>query len=570
MKLIRNLKVRQKLILLISIFTIALLLLGFVSISSLSEGRKSADTLYNKQLKPSLMLSGISVNNRAVNAYLLEMLLTEDHDRNKYLNERLDVNIDETITYSQTLESMQLPSEVEKQLDTLITLDMEQNVLRKKVRELAMENKNAEAYQLFQNELEPIRVEINELLTELEESNMQSSERVFGEVIETTEKATNSVIVTIALAIIITITVGLVIARFITKPLRNIQELLGLVENGDFTVKGDYQSKDEIGMLNASFNKMVEGVNNVIRTVGSTSEQVAAASEELSASAEQSTSASEHISQTTQELVVGADNQVEIIKDSTNLIGQIDHETQEVMNNTEIVSHTVNEASRLSGEGRKVINEVNNQMQFIDKTVRSLVVSFAELSTRSREIGQIIEVITNIAAQTNLLALNAAIEAARAGESGKGFAVVADEVRKLAEESATSARQISQLVAAIQQDTDQTMKMVEDATGEVEQGMTVVHLAGDTFGEIESVISKAVPQIEGIKGNVEKLLTSTNEVNHSISEVSEVATETAAGTQSVTAATEEQLASMEEITSSSQALASLAEDLQTLIRQFKI
>ncbi|MDN4493029.1 methyl-accepting chemotaxis protein [Ureibacillus aquaedulcis] len=570
MKFLRNLKVLQKLILLISIFTISLLILGFVSISNLSGASNNVDTLYNKQLKPSLLLSGISINNRAINAYLLELLLTDDPERNEYLNGRVDLNIDQTATYFDELASMSLPSDIDQQLDKLISLDKEQNVIREKVRDLAMENKNEEAYQVFQNELEAKRVAINELFTDLEESNKEGSEQVFNEVTESTDNAKTTVIVTIILAIIITILVSLVIASLITRPLRKIQELLGVVENGDFTVKGDYQSKDEIGMLNASFNKMVEGVNTVIRTVGSTSEQVAAASEELSASAEQSTKASEHITETIQELVVGAENQVDIIRDSTNLIAQINHDTEEVMSNTEIVSHTVDEASRLSSEGRKVINEVNNQMKFIDNTVRSLVDSFAELSTRSREIGQIIEVITGIAAQTNLLALNAAIEAARAGESGKGFAVVADEVRKLAEESAKSARQISELVSAIQQDTDQTMKMVEDATGEVKQGMSVVHVAGDTFSEIETVIEKAVPQIESIKGNVEKLLTGTSHVNKSIIEVNEVATETAAGTQSVTAATEEQLASMEEITSSSQALASLAEDLQSLILKFKI
>ncbi|MFC7688103.1 methyl-accepting chemotaxis protein [Ureibacillus sp. GCM10028918] len=570
MRFLRNLKVLQKLILLISIFTISLVILGLVSIKSLSGASDNVDTLYNKQLKPSLLLSGISINNRAINAYLLELLITKDPERNRELNEQVDLNIDQTSTYFDQLASMPLPSEVENQLDKLISMDTEQNLIRNKVRDLAMKNRNEEAYQVFQNELEPKRVAINELFTELETSNNEGSEQVFNEVNKTADDARLLVIITIILAIIITITVSLVIARMITKPLRKIQELLGIVENGDFTVKGDYQSKDEIGMLNLSFNKMVEGVNSVIRTVGNTSEQVAAASEELSASAEQSTRASEHISETAQELVVGAENQVDSIKESTNLIEQINHDTQQVMGNTEAVSNTVNEASRLSSEGRKVINEVNSQMQFIDQTVRSLVDSFGELSNRSREIGQIIEVITGIAAQTNLLALNAAIEAARAGEHGKGFAVVADEVRKLAEESARSARQISQLVSAIQQDTDQTMKMVDDATGEVKQGMSVVQVAGNTFGEIESVISEAVPQIDNIKANVEKLLTGTNFVNQTITEVSEVATETAAGTQSVTAATEEQLASMEEITSSSQALASLAEDLQTLIRQFKI
>lgn len=383
-------------------------------------------------------------------------------------------------------------------------------------------------------------------------------------------QANTAVFSTVILSLIISIILGLFISRLITAPIKNIQKLLGQVENGNLAVKGEYQSKDEIGMLNASFNKMIDSVRTVIGTVGNTSEQVAAASEELSASAEQSTQASEHISATTQELVVGAEKQVEIIKGSTHLIEELNLGTEQIVINSEIVSNTVNEASRLSSEGRKVINDVNNQMEFIDRTVTSLVDAFTELSNRSKEIGQIIEVITSIAAQTNLLALNAAIEAARAGEHGKGFAVVADEVRKLAEESAHSAQQINHLIAAIQQNTDQTMMTVNEATGEVKQGISVVQIAGNTFGEIESVITEAVPQIEKIKVNVQKLLSGMSHVNSSIAEVNEVATETAAGTQTVTAATEEQLASMEEISSSSQSLADLAENLQALIKQFKI
>lgn len=284
----------------------------------------------------------------------------------------------------------------------------------------------------------------------------------------------------------------------------------------------------------------------------------------------QSTSASEHISSTSQELVIGAENQVESIKESTNVIEKINLETQQIFEITEKVSNTVNQATQLSSEGRNVMNKVNDQMEFINGTVASLVASFSDLSDRSREIGKIIEVITNISAQTNLLALNAAIEAATAGEHGKGFAVVADEVRKLAEESAQSAEQISLLVASIQQDTDETMKTVNEATTEVKEGMVVVKDAGNTFTQIETVVKEVAPQIEDIIETVQKLLAGTDQVKQSIMEVNEVAQETAAGTQSVTAATQEQLASMEEIASSSQALAKLAENLQMLIRKFKI
>jgi len=570
MRFLKNLKVVQKLIALIAIFAISAVIIGVISITSLSSTVKSSDTIYNNQLIPSQLFSSINVNTRAINAYLIELMITTDPERNNYLNERIEVNIEESQSILEKLNAMSLDSEIKKQLESLNSLNSEMNLIRNKIRALAIQNQNTDAYNLFQNDLEPKRVLLNELLTSIEEQKIKDAENEYKQSIEIANDAKKMVIITILLSLIVTVAVGSLISKLVTSPIKKIQNLLEQVENGDFTVQGDYDSKDELGMLNSSFNKMIKGVNTVIKTVGDTSEQVAAASEELSASAEQSTSASEHISSTSQELVIGAEHQVDIIKESANVIENIKNNTQLISLNTDHVSNTVNHATQLSSEGRKVINDVKHQMDYINQTVTSLVDSFNQLSNRSKEISKIIEVITNIAEQTNLLALNAAIEAARAGDHGKGFAVVASEVRKLAEESAHSAQQISNLVSHIQQDTEKTLKTVNAATGEVKEGMTVVTVAGSTFAEIETAVSEVVPQIDAIKENVQTLLDGTNYVNKSMTEVNEVAQVTANGTQSVTAATQEQLASMEEIASSSQALANLAENLQSLIRQFKI
>lgn len=276
-----------------------------------------------------------------------------------------------------------------------------------------MENKNGQAYELFQEKIEDKRVELNDLIENISTLNSTSAKTTYELAVSDSENATKIVIIVIIVSLLISSLVGILIAGLITKPIKDIQKLLGLAEKGDFTVIGRYDSKDEIGMLNQSFNNMIEGVNKVIRTVGETSEQVAASSEELSASAEQSTKSSEHISETIQELAVGAEDQVKHIEESTSVFSQINNSTQQIYENTQKVSGTVHQAAQMSGDGRKVINQVNDQMMFIDNKVTSLVESFNVLSARSKEIGNIIEVITNIAAQTNLLALNAAIEAAR-------------------------------------------------------------------------------------------------------------------------------------------------------------
>ncbi len=176
-----------------------------------------------------------------------------------------------------------------------------------------------------------------------------------------------------------------------------------------------------------------------------------------------------------------------------------------------------------------------------------------QLAVTSREIGQIIEVITQISQQTNLLSLNASIEAARAGEHGRGFAVVAGEVKKLAEQSSNSAGQITELVNAIRDEIDKAQQSMQSATDEVTVGIKVVHTAGGLFSEIERFVNEVSSQVQEVSAAAEQISVGTVQVVQSIEEIASVAQATASGSQNVSAATQEQLASMEQISSSSSA-----------------
>lgn len=563
-------KILHKLIFLISLFAVSLVAVGLVSSNSLTKTATGSEIIYKEQLLPTQYFSNISVNNRAINAYLLELLVTTDKERNQWLSTRIDETIAETENYYKQLDELNLNDDYQQQLNALEQISTELNKARSQVRDLAMQNKNEEGYALFIAEIESKRTTMNAIFDKIEDMSQTNGKAVYEKSKKSADNTIKFVMVVTLISLVLTILIGLVIARLITKPINEIKELFRQAENGDFSVEGKYHSKDEIGMLNESFNMLIGGVKGIITTIGLTSEQVAASSEELSASAEQSTKASEYISTTIQDLAVGAEQQVDSVDESTIVITTISTNTDHIFANTEKVSTTVHQAAKMSSEGRKVIDKVNNQMEFINNRVMSISDSFSTLSNRSKEIEKIIEVITGIAAQTNLLALNAAIEAARAGEHGKGFAVVADEVRKLAEESAQSAEQISKLITHIQNDTDETLKTVNDATAEVKEGRVVVQEAGNTFSQIENVIKEVVPQMSEVTELVKNLIAGTNQVQAVINNVKNVAQETASGTQTVTAATEEQLASMEEIASSSRSLAHLAEDLQCIIKQFKV
>ena len=193
-----------------------------------------------------------------------------------------------------------------------------------------------------------------------------------------------------------------------------------------------------------------------------------------------------------------------------------------------------------------------------------------KLGNLSQEIGNIIGVITGIADQTNLLALNAAIEAARAGEHGQGFAVVADEVRKLAEQSKESADQIAGLINQMQEDTTEAVNVMEVGTKEVAAGKVIVDETGKRFEKILLSIEQVTAQIQEVSAISEEMSASAEEVNASIEEMANIAQYSASNTQNVASASEEQLASMEEITASATTLSKMAEDLQAIVKKFKL
>ncbi|MDF2875783.1 MAG: methyl-accepting chemotaxis protein [Sporomusa sp.] len=227
-------------------------------------------------------------------------------------------------------------------------------------------------------------------------------------------------------------------------------------------------------------------------------------------------------------------------------------------------------AAAAASGGEKSVATAVTQMDSIEKTVNESARVVTKLGERSKEIGQIVDTISGIAGQTNLLALNAAIEAARAGEQGRGFAVVAEEVRKLAEQSQTAAKQIADLIAEIQGDTDKAVFAMSEGTREVRSGSQIVNTTGESFNEIMALITAVSSEVREISGSIQQMAAGSTQIVSSAKDIEGICKNTAGQTQTVSAATQEQSASMQEIAASSQSLAKLAEGLQGAISRFKL
>jgi methyl-accepting chemotaxis protein len=306
--------------------------------------------------------------------------------------------------------------------------------------------------------------------------------------------------------------------------LRTIADAATALSTGDLTVS--ICPRSESDLLAKNFNNAIISIRDTIRQMAESSCSVAAASEELtvtssqmSANAEETAaqagavlSAAEQISANVQIVVGGAEQMTASIRE---------------------ISTNAHNAAKVAGTGVKIASEANQKV--------------GKLSESSREIGQVIKVITSIAAQTHLLALNATIEAARAGEAGKGFAVVANEVKELAKETAKATEDISRKIEAIQADTK----------GAIE-GITEISQIIAQINDIQNTIATAV----------EEQTATTNEINRNVNDVASGNQEIARNIAGVATAAKSTTEGAEYTNKAAGELARLAFTMQTLVRQF--
>ncbi|AFM43513.1 methyl-accepting chemotaxis protein [Desulfosporosinus acidiphilus SJ4] len=391
------------------------------------------------------------------------------------------------------------------------------------------------------------------------------------EVVKAGQVSVISTIVSMILAFGVALVLGTVLSNKISKQINDVAETAEEIAKGNLNIKKfDTSAKDELGKLGRAFNTMVDNLNQLVKQVSSSAAQVAASSQQLSAGAEQSAQASSQVAAAIMEVSQGAEKQLNAMNESSAIVEQMSAGIQQMVENAKVVVRSSEKTALSASEGSAAIDKTIQQMATIDQTVTGSAEVVMTLGERSKEIGQIVDTISGIAAQTNLLALNAAIEAARAGEQGKGFAVVADEVRKLAEQSQEASQQIAALIHEIQQDTQKAVLSINEGTHQVKLGTEVAETAGQAFKEISTLIEDVTTQVGEISGEIQQMALGNERIVASVSEVFDTSRIITDQTQTVSAATEEQTASVQEIASSSKFLSTMAEELQAALKKFNV
>lgn len=368
-------------------------------------------------------------------------------------------------------------------------------------------------------------------------------------------------------AIAIGVLSGIYLVRSITKPIVSMAEHM---DSGDLNFVASVHSEDELGQLVRAFDKMTSSLRKMVVDIQSNAEQVASSSEELTATSTQSSLAANQVAVTIEKVAHSSAKQSSLVQEAVHSTNSMTAAIKKVASDTSAVEIISEKTSEEAQRGTEAIARVVSQMENIEQTVSESALVVSKLGERSREIGEITNVIASIAGQTNLLALNAAIEAARAGENGRGFAVVAEEVRKLAEQSHEAAQKIAGLIGTIQSDTEQAVQAMTSGTQEVKVGTEVVHIAGQSFSGIAALVTEVSSKIVYIAESI-VVMTERSEALLSTMDAVDIASkDIAAQTQTVSAATQEQYAAMEQVESFSQNLSRMAQELQAAVVTFKL
>jgi methyl-accepting chemotaxis protein len=365
----------------------------------------------------------------------------------------------------------------------------------------------------------------------------------------TADQSTNTsqqaewIILAVSLVMIaLCIVVGAALTRVTAPRILRLTRMLEKLAQKDLTAHITVTGSDEIGRMGEAFNSSVATIRDVVKLAAQNADTISSSTAEISAQSVQSASNARAQSNKSNQIAAA-------VQEMTATIGEISH-------NSESAANASRESAQTAEQGGTVMQAAAATMERIAAATSIVSDKMAALANRSEEIGKVVNVIQEISEQTNLLALNAAIEAARAGEHGRGFAVVAGEVRRLAERTKTATEEIAGTIRSIQDGTRETLQVMADSRTAVENGMEETSNARKSLDATIESSKQLEQQINLIATAATEQASASGEISESVGQISQLALENTNGAEEAVAALKN--------------LASMAGDLDAMIRQFNL
>ncbi|WP_315274740.1 methyl-accepting chemotaxis protein [Selenomonas sputigena] len=360
----------------------------------------------------------------------------------------------------------------------------------------------------------------------------------------------------------------------LATPIAHVTNRLATLAQGDFRHNAALETKisstDEIGRMSQALDTLQHNVRQMMKQAIDAAEKITTAVAQLNESADQSATVSSQVASSMSKVADSCNEQFAEMDRTKAQIGTLEQHMSAFAGNLSQTVDAVDGTNRAAAQGATRVNEAVLQMQRIAESVSRSAEVITVLGEESDKIGTIVDAIAAIADQTNLLALNAAIEAARAGENGRGFAVVAEEVRKLAEQSSTSADEITALITSIQEKAQNAVEVMQEGASQAQGGTEAVDAAGRTFKEIASMVEHVASESSAMGSRVHELEQSTHSIRDSAESMNKMSRSVAAESQTVSAATQEQTAAVQQIAAASHSLNEMSQAMHAAISKFKV
>ncbi|NIF56440.1 methyl-accepting chemotaxis protein [Burkholderia sp. Ax-1724] len=398
------------------------------------------------------------------------------------------------------------------------------------------------AARIFNAQLTPVWESGRLTARKLVDDNRSYADQSTASIRTSVETTRIVLLVMLALALIVAVLAGYWLLRAVTVPMAKVLRVVDVIRTGDLTQRLQLHRQDEIGALEAGFNRMTDELTALVGQAQKSAVQVTTSVTEIAAtSREQQATANETAATSTE---IGATSR-EIFATSRDLLRTMNE-----------VSEVASQSAALAGTGHSGLTRMEETMRHVMEAAGSVNAKLAILNEKASNINQVVATITKVADQTNLLSLNAAIEAEKAGEYGRGFAVVATEIRRLADQTAVATYDIEQMVKEIQSAVAAGVMGMDKFSEEVRRGMLDVQNVGGHLTQIIEQVQQLAPRFSMVNEGMQTQATGAEQITQALTQLSEAAQQTAESLRQSTQAIDD--------------LTHVANSLRTGVSRFKV